>query len=91
MPYPIHSNSRSSLAVLRHLIQDFLEMTCYLSPSKLHHLIQELFHQGIRGEEIHPHPSFSVQRQLVTICTDNQVEEWWIYVPKLQTFRKIKI
>ena len=73
------------------VINDFLEMACFLSPQERARLIQELAKADIRADEIQALPTFSIEKRLISVCEKNvSPEEFWFYYPKEKKIEKIR-
>ncbi len=66
-------------SVLEDIVQDFLEMACFLKPAEQRFLINELLKESLNAESIEVYPCFSINGRAVIICEENSVEECWMY------------
>lgn len=74
--------------VWKDLVNDFLEMACFLKPQQQEFLVRELQQENITAESIDVHPCFSINGRMVIICEDIPVQECWIYFVKKQKIRR---
>ena len=94
MNEPIMSTSKQAVPsctspIWEDLVNDFLEMACFLSEGERSCLIQDLGRTGIAADEILAHPSFSIEKRLVSVCENVSVDEFWLYYPRERKIQKI--
>lgn len=74
------------------LVNDFLEMACFLTEEERARLLGELLADGTKADAIHVHPGFSIDGRLVIVCEGaDDLREFWIYEPREKKIRKQKI
>ncbi len=75
--------------VWKDLVNDFLEMACFLKPQEQEFLIRELQQQNITAESIDAHPCFSINGRAVIVCEDVPVQECWLYFVNKRKIRRL--
>lgn len=73
------------------LVNDFLEMACFLKDSERTELMDALRQAHMSSETIHVHPSFSIDGRLVVILEEQPVKECWIYNVKENRIQKMTL
>ena len=80
-----------SKSVWEDLVNDFLEIGCFLTEESREFLLQELRCLKMRGDWISVHPTFSIGGRVIVVCDEKQINECWFYDPKGRKIEKIKI
>lgn len=80
---------RDTSLIWEDLVNDFLEMACFLSREERTCLLQELAKTDIRTEEIQVLPTFSIEKRQVSVCENGSPQEFWLYYPKEKKIEKI--
>lgn len=71
-----------------YIIHDFLETECLMSQEKRAFLLHELHVGNMFIREIEVHPTFSVNRRLISIVEKPAIEECWLYYPEIKRIEK---
>ena len=79
----------ASSPVWEDLINDFLEMACFLSQEERSYLVRKLAKEAIHADEIFTLPTFSIEKRLISICENVSPEECWLYFPKEKKIEKM--
>jgi hypothetical protein len=78
------------LPVWEDLVQDFLEMACFLTSGEREHLIGEIDKEGVASDALRVFPSFMIDRRLIVICEEGIASDCWIYYPKERRIEKAR-
>ena len=65
-----------------YVVDDFMEMACFLTPEQRRQLLHEMLLHRCTSEKINVHPSFTTDKHLIVILEGVQVEECWLYYPE---------
>jgi hypothetical protein len=76
--------------VWRDVVNDFLEMACFLTDAERLYLMQAMQSDGVKSDTIYVHPSFSIDGRLVIVCEDEKISDCLIYYPRKKKLEKIK-
>lgn len=68
-----------SSTVWPYLVNDFLEMACFLTESQREFLLQKLSSSNITAHQIDVHPCFSIQDRMIIVAKDIEFREYWLY------------
>ena len=79
------------LPVWEDLVQDFLEMACFLTPSERDFLIEKLQQEQTLPDSLRVYPSFIIGDRLIVVCEDGFASECWIYYPKEKRVEKSRL
>ena len=77
-----NGGGRLSVAIWEDLVNDFLEMACFLSDHERNLLLQKLGEEKIAATSIHVCPSFVVDQKIVIVSEEVNIEESWFYYPR---------
>ena len=64
-----------------YVVDDFLEVACFLKEDKRRFLIEELRLQGAGGGTLNAYGSFSMAERLVVVIEGPAIQECWLYYP----------
>lgn len=70
---------RDKLEAWKYLVDDFLEMACFLNAQERGVLIEKISSSGASAESISSHPAFSVSGKLITVADKENIGEVWLY------------
>lgn len=76
--------------VWQDLVEDFLELACFLSPEERSFLLAELAQKNIRANTIDVWPGFLIQDYAVLVGTGLPVKEVWIYKAKQKKIERLR-
>ncbi len=65
-----------------YILEDALEVSCFLSRAERFLLMEELRRQGTQASTIEIHPAFSFAKRALLVLQGQAIEECWVYNPK---------
>ncbi len=71
-----------------YIVDDFMEMACFLSEEKRLFLIEEMRLSRKISDAMEVHPSFTMDKNLVVVIDGPKVEECWLYYPQQKKIEK---
>lgn len=70
-------------AIWEDLVNDFLEMACFLTEAERRAVIEALKEDEVRSDAISAYPCFSIDGRVIVIRDDSQaIHTCWLYQPK---------
>ena len=88
LPAANRETTPKAISYWEYVVDDFLEIGCYLTEEKRQLLLEELRLQGCAAEAIEMRPSFSIDNRLIVIIEDSRMEECWLYYPNHQKIER---
>lgn len=82
---------RSLFSYWEYVVNDFLEMSCFLKETERSPLIRELRSGGPFQEAVDVHPTFSIDGKLVSVVKHTPVHEIWLYNADDGKVRKFEV
>ena len=77
------------LQVWEDIVNDFLEMACFLRKEDRHFVLEEIERNGLQAqaESIEVHACFSIEGRYIVICEQVLPRECWIFSTRSKSFR----
>ena len=75
-------------SVWQDLVQDFLEMACFLRQEEQALLVREIQKENIQAENIDVYPCFAINNRVIIVCESNAAQECWLYFVKKRQIQK---
>lgn len=85
------TNQRDKLEAWKYLVDDFLEMACFLNEKERGFLIEKIVISGSWAENISAHPAFSISGKLIALTEKEPIRELWVYDAKLKEVKCFKL
>lgn len=76
-------------SVLEHIVDDLLELSYAVAKDSRDCLCEWLRVRRICAESVQTHPSFTIDRMVIVIRDESEIEECWFFDPKLKRFKKM--
>ena len=86
-PQPV---PRASALDWEYVLNDLLEMSCFLNPGQRLALMDELRKEETPPEVIDIHPAFSIGKRLIAVVEGDSISECWIYYPRNKRITKCR-
>ena len=77
--------------IWEYLVDDFLEMACFLRDEERRFLIKALTEQEVSSENLTVHPCFSIDGKVVVVLEDPAGRECWLYEPRGRKISKHRL
>ena len=85
------ASQRDTLEAWKYLVDDFLEIACFVNESERGFLIEKIAGQNFKPGNISRHTSFLVSGKLVSFVKKENIEEFWIYDSRKKKIRQFKL
>jgi len=72
-----------------HIVDDLLEISCALAHESRRFLCQALEKRSIQADSVDLHPGFSLQKIMVVISENQNIDECWFYNPKKKKITRL--
>ncbi len=63
----------------KYLVDDFLEIACFLNEAERGFLIEKINLPGADEEKVAVHTAFSISGKLIVLAEEKDIQELWIY------------